>query len=237
MDLLQIGNLEVNLQRKAIKNLHISVMPPDGHIRVAAPQAMTETAIRMAVVKRIAWIKKQQVRFQNQPRQSKRQLVSGESHYLWGKRHRLNVVEHDDFQGVLVRRSRIILHVNAGADFEKRTLLLANYYRSVLRERAFELLTQWQQQIGVGEVMLGIRRMKTKWGSCNVGAKRIWLNLELAKKPVECMEFILVHELVHLLEPKHNDRFQGFMDRFLPDWRHRKDLLNSVPLAYEHWGY
>ena len=145
MDLLQIGNLEVNLQRKAIKNLHISVMPPDGHIRVAAPQAMTETAIRMAVVKRIAWIKKKQVRFQNQPRQSKRQLVSGESHYLWGKRHRLNVVEQNDCQGVLIRRSRIILNVNAGADFEKRTLLLANYYRSVLRERAMGILEQWQQ--------------------------------------------------------------------------------------------
>ena len=237
MDLLQIGNLEVNLQRKAIKNLHISVMPPDGHIRVAAPQAMTETAIRMAVVKRIAWIKKQQVRFQNQPRQSKRQLVSGESHYLWGKRHRLNVVLQEGPLTVLVKRSRITLNIHAGVDFEGRTLLLANYYRSVLREQAMGILEQWQQRIGVGDVVLGIRRMKTKWGSCNVGAKRIWLNLELAKKPVECMEFILVHELVHLLEPKHNARFQGFMNRFLPDWRQRKDLLNSVPLAYEHWRY
>ena len=124
--------------------------------------------------------------------------------------------------------------MNAGADL-KRTLLLANYYRSGLRERSHGNFEQWQQQIGVGEDdEWGIRRMKTKWGSCNVGAKRIWLNLELAKKPVECMEFILVHELVHLLEPKHNDRFQGFMDRFLPDWRHRKDLLNTLPLAYGH---
>ena len=138
---------------------------------------------------------------------------------------------------VLVKRSSITLNIHAGVDLEGRTLLLANYYRSVLREQAMGILEQWQQRIGVGDVVLGIRRMKTKWGSCNVGAKRIWLNLELAKKPVECMEFILVHELVHLLEPKHNARFQGFMNRFLPDWRQRKDLLNSVPLAYEHWRY
>ena len=176
MGFLRIGNLEVDLQHKAIKNLHISVMPPDGRIRVAAPQAMTETAIRMAIVKRIAWIKKQQIRFQKQPRQSKRQLISGESHYLWGKRHRLNVVEQEGRQAVLVKRGRITLNIQAGDDFEGRTSLLAKYYRSVLREQAMGLLGQWQQRIGVGEVLLGIRRMKTKWGSCNVQTKRIMIN-------------------------------------------------------------
>lgn len=233
-----IGNLTFQLNRKEIKNLHISVLPPDGFVRVSAPEKMTETAIRMAVISRIPWIKKQQQEFLKQPRQSDREMVSGESHYLWGRRYRLNFIETAGRNEVKVQGSnKLMLCIKPDTPIEKKAALLSSFYRAELKARTETILASWLPVIGVSPSDWGIRKMKTKWGSCNTSSKRISLNLELAKKPPECLEYILVHELVHLLERHHNERFRSYMDQFLPDWRERRDLLNSLPLAFDRWGY
>ncbi len=237
MPKVEIGSIAMQLNRKAIKNLHISVLPPDGRVRVSAPESMTETAIRMAVISRIPWIKKQQSDFAKQPRQSDREMVSGECHYLWGRRYRLNVVERAGKHEIKLGRGRLHLYVNPATTLENKALVLSSYYRDELKARIAELLSVWEDKIGVIAADWGVKKMKTKWGSCNIQAKRIWLNLELAKKPPECLEYILVHELVHLLERNHNERFKGYMDKLLPDWRERRDLLNRMPLAHNNWIY
>ena len=237
MPKVEIGSIAMQLNRKAIKNLHISVLPPDGRVRVSAPESMTETAIRMAVISRIPWIKKQQSDFAKQPRQSVRAMVSGECHYLWGRRYRLNLIERSGKHEIKLGRGRLHLYVNPATTLENKALVLSSYYRDALKARIAELLPVWEDKIGVTAADWGIKKMKTKWGSCNTQAKRIWLNLELAKKPPECLEYILVHELVHLLERNHNERFKGYMDKLLPDWRERRDLLNRMPLAHNNWIY
>lgn len=238
MSRMQIGALDLLVQRKAIKNLHISVLPPDGRVRVSAPERMTETAIRMAVISRIPWIKTQQRDFARQPRQPQREMIAGETHYLWGRRFRLSVVIRDGKPEALQKgNARIALMIAADAPLEKRLAVLNDFYRATLKSRIRELLLVWQPIVGVCANDWGVKKMKTKWGSCSVEAKRIWLNLELAKKPPQCLEYILVHELVHLLERNHNDRFRNLMDQLLPDWRERRNLLNSMPLAFENWIY
>lgn len=237
MSLIEIGSISMQLNRKAIKNLHISVLPPDGRVRVSAPESMTDTAIRMAVISRIPWIKKQQRDFADQPRQSDREMVSGECHYLWGKRYRLQVIERPGKHEIKVGRGKIHLFVRKDTSLDNRVLVISEYYREQLKLRIADLLEYWQAEIGVGVSAWGVKKMKTKWGSCNTFGKRIWLNLELAKKPPECLEYILVHELVHLLERKHNERFKELMDKHLSDWRERRNLLNSMPLAHDHWAY
>lgn len=231
MTIIEISSITIQLNRKLINNLHISVLPPDGHVRVAAPEGMTDTAIRMAVIRRIPWIKKQQNNFVTQSRQSEREMVNGECHYLWGRRYRLNVMARASKSEAKLGRGRLHLHVNATATVEQKALVLATYYRNQLKKRITDLLPIWETKIGVTVAAWGIKKMKTKWGSCNTQAKRIWLNLELAKKPPECLEYILVHELVHLIERHHNERFKALMDLLLPDWRERKDLLNRAPLT------
>lgn len=237
MPKVEIGSITMQLNRKAIKNLHISVLPPDGRVRVSAPESMTETAIRMAVISRIPWIKKQQSDFAKQPRQSDREMVGGECHYLWGRRYRLNLIERSGKHEIKLGRGRLHLYVNPATTLENKALVLSSYYRDALKARIAELLPVWEDKIGVTATDWGIKKMKTKWGSCNTQAKRIWLNLELAKKPPECLEYILVHELVHLLERNHNEQFKAHMDRLLPDWRERRDLLNRMPLAHNNWIY
>jgi predicted metal-dependent hydrolase len=237
MPQVQIGSLSLQLNRKAIKNLHISVLPPDGRIRVSAPEQMTDTAIRMAVVSRIPWIKKQQRNFASQTRQSDRDMVSGECHYFWGKRYRLNVIERVGRHEVKVSGGRIHLFVNPGTSVENKLSALTEFYRTQLKDRIGKLINHWQIHVDVEVAEWSVKKMKTKWGSCNISAKRIWLNLELAKKPLECVEYILVHELVHLLERHHNERFRIYMDKFMPNWRERRNLLNNMPLAFNHWLY
>lgn len=237
MPVMQIGSVSLQLNRRPIKNLHISVLPPDGRVRVSAPEHMTDTAIRMAVVSRIPWIKKQQREFAGQLRQSDRKMVSGECHYFWGKRHRLNVEERTGRHEVKVSGGKIHLFVNPGTSVENRTLVLTEFYRNQLKARIEKLITDWQDRMSVEAADWRVKKMKTKWGSCNTRTKRIWLNLELAKKPPECLEYILVHELVHLLERNHNERFRAHMDKFMPNWRERRDLLNKLPLAFESWFY
>lgn len=231
-----IGNIKLDLQRKPIKNLHISVLPPEGKVRVSAPLKLSDTAIRMAVVKRIAWIREQQADFAAQPRQSEREMCTGETHYLWGGGYRLDVVQGFE-SNVKLKGGKIVLSSRKDSTAEKRQLILQDWYRTILRKRVEPLIQQWKERIGVTTSFVGIKRMKTKWGSCNPSTGRIWLNLELVKKPPECLEFIIVHELIHLLERHHNERFKALMHQHLPKWSEYRRTLNRSPLAFDKWGY
>lgn len=235
---INVSGISVEIHRKEIKNLHVGVYPPNGRVRVAAPLHMDAEAIRLAVVSRIGWIRRKQQGFNQQERQSKREMVTGESHYLAGRRYRLNVVEKQGRCRVwLENNTTLMLQVPAGTDAAGRARVLERWYRQRLRDHLQKLVRDWEPIIGVEVAESRIRRMKTRWGSCNIEAKRIWLNLELVKKPVACVEYILVHEMVHLLERHHTDRFRALMDQFMPDWRLRRDELNRWPLAHEGWDY
>lgn len=237
-DVLAIRGLKVDVARKDIKNLHLGVYPPNGRVRVAAPLHVSDDAVRLAVIGKLAWIRRQREKFTKQLRQTEREAVTGESHYVFGRRYRLNVIEGEGRQQVVLRtKTKMELHIRPGATTEQRLAVLDRWYRSQLRQVLEPILAERQATIGVSPAFWGIKRMKTKWGACNHHDGRIWLNSELAKKPVGCIEYIVVHELVHLLEPTHNARFIELMDRFLPDWRSRRDQLNSSPLANETWTY
>jgi len=233
---ITIGGISVEVVRKRIKNLHLGVYPPHGRVRVAAPLAVSDEAVRLAVIGKLGWVKRQRSHFQSQPRQSVREMIGGESHYFLGRRYRLRVIEKTGPTGVVLRnRSAMELYAPVGASTTRRYTILQRWYRDRLRELVPPMLLKWQRALGVAAADMGIKKMKTKWGSCNVNARRIWLNLELAKKPVQCLEYVLVHELTHLLERHHNDRFITLMDRHLPTWRQHREALNAAPLAHEDW--
>lgn len=234
---LTVSGVHVAVVRKAIKNLHLGVYPPDGRVRVAAPLAVTDAAVRVAVISRLRWIKRQQAAFAHQPRQSRREMVDGESHYYLGRRYRLLTVAAKGAAGVRLRNGRVLeLHAPENVSGARRERLLQRWYRERLRELVPPLLDKWQAKLGVEVTAWGIKRMKTRWGTCNAGARRVWLNLELAKKPPQCIEYMVVHELVHLIVRTHDDRFHALLDRHLPRWKHLRRVLNAAPLASEEWG-
>jgi len=229
---ITVSGLTVEVVRKPIKNLHLGVYPPQGRIRVAAPLAVDDEAVRLAVVGKLGWIKRQRAKFQAQPRQSQRRMVSGESHYFLGQRYRLRVHETTGALRIALRgKATMDLFARPNTSTERRTKVLHDFYRAELRRLLPELLEKWQAELGVEVRTWGIKRMKTKWGTCNIEARRIWLNLELAKKPVQCLEYILVHELTHLLERHHNEHFTGLLDRHLPQWRTLREELNGSVLT------
>ncbi|WP_211251815.1 M48 family metallopeptidase [Andreprevotia chitinilytica] len=197
---------------------------------------MSDDAIRLAVIGKLGWIKRQKARFAAQPRQSRREMVSGESHYFLGQRYRLRVHEQPGRSRVALKgKATLDLFVSPGLTAGQRELVLNKWYRAQLRTLIPSLLEKWQAELGVVLAAWGIKKMKTKWGSCNTEARRVWFNLELAKKPVQCLEYIVVHELTHLLERHHNDRMVALLDRHLPQWRAHRDRLNEMPLAHEDW--
>lgn len=233
-----VGGIKVEVVRKDIKNLHLGVYPPRGRVRVAAPLVVSDEAVRLAVIDKLGWIKRQQGKFAEQPRQSQREMVSGESHYFLGQRYRLRVHEHYAPARVSLRGiASLDLFVRPGTSADQREAVLSRWHREQLKTLIPPLLEKWQPILGVLVADWGIKKMKTKWGSCNPASQRVWFNLELAKKPLQCLEYIVVHELVHLLERNHTERFTAVMDRHLPDWRTRRDVLNSSPLGHERWGY
>jgi predicted metal-dependent hydrolase len=224
--------------RKPIKNLHLSVHPPEGRVRVSAPQRIDDEAVRLAVISRLRWIRRHQKAFAEQPRQSQREMVSGESHYFLGRRYRLRVTEHrGPSQVILSGNSELTMLVRPGTGREKREQLLNEWYRRHMKEITPDLIAKWQPIVGVQVADWGIKKMKTRWGSCNTQDRRVWLNLDLAKKPPQCLEYVLVHEMVHLLERHHNERFKSLMDRFMPQWRLYSEELNQAPLSHEDWAY
>jgi len=234
---ISVKGLSVQVVRKAIKNLHLGVYPPNGRVRVAVPLRVNDDAVRLALVGKLGWIKRQRVKFETQSRQSKREMVSGESHYFLGRRYRLSVVPHDGAPKVLTRKKLIELYVRRETNARQRERVLRRWYRQRLKEMIPPLVEKWQEILGVQLVEWGIKKMKTRWGTCNPGARRVWLNLELAKKPSQCLEYILVHELTHLVERHHTDRFISLMNRHLPNWRQHRQVLNSEPLAHDSWTY
>ncbi len=230
MGKLVVADIEVQLIKKNIKNLYLSVLPPDGQVRISAPKKMDDEAIRLFVVSKLSWIKKQRAKFQNQERQPERELVSGESHYLWGERYLLNVIYTDKRkQGVEIRNKTYLdLFVRENSDKEQRQKVMREWYRRELKAVIPSIIQKWEPVMGVKVQDWGVKLMKTKWGSCNTKAGRIWLNLELAKKNPACLEYTVVHEMVHLLERLHNERFVAYMDEFLPNWRSIKAELNGL---------
>lgn len=233
---IDVRGTTVEVVHRDIKNLHVGVYPPTGRVRVAAPLRLDEDAVRLAVISRLGWIRRKQAGFEQQARQSQRQFVTGESHYVEGRRYRLDVTEHDGPPTVRLLNNRTLaLTVRPDTNRDKREALLYRWYRSRLRSRLPALLAKWEPRVGTRGTEVRIRKMKTHWGTCNKDARRIWLNLELAKKPVLCLEYVMVHELVHLIERHHTDLFRQLMDRLMPQWRVYRDKLNQSPLAHEAW--
>ncbi|MGV8988196.1 MAG: M48 family metallopeptidase [Cypionkella sp.] len=233
---ITVGGLHVDVVRKPIKNLHLGVYPPNGRVRVAAPVGVSDEAVRLAVVTRMGWIKRQQAKFDAQPRQTERAYVSGESHFFFGQRYRLNMIDGAPGGRVHIRNSRTLdLYVRSGSDQATRERVFQDWYRRELRARAAPLMATWAHAFGVDLPQWGIKRMKTKWGTCSIEAKRVWLNLELVKKPPQCLEYVVVHELAHFFERNHSDRFVALLDQKLPQWRLIRDELNAAPLAHEQW--
>lgn len=233
---LVVAGIKVEVERKDIKNLHLGVYPPAGRVRVAAPLVVSDEAVRMAVIDKLGWIKKQVAKFKEQPRQSRREMLNGESHYFLGQRYRLRVREHDAPPKVSVQgQANLDLYVRPDMDMAKREAILSRWYREQLKALIAPLLEKWQPILGVQVSDWGIKKMKTKWGSCNAASRRVWFNLELAKKPVQCVEYLVVHELAHLLERHHNERYTALLDAHIPQWRQYRDMLNQMPLGYEAW--
>ena len=231
-----VRGIEVDVIYKEIKHLHIGVYPPMGRVRVAAPVRLDDEAVRLAVVQRLPWIKRQRERLRSADRQSQRQMLTGESHYVWGVRHRLRVIERPGRAHLELEGSRLLLYVPAGTDTGTRLALLERWRRQQLKERIPGLISKWEPTIGRSVGRWSVRRMKTKWGSCNRESGHIWFNLELSAKHPDLLEYIVVHEMTHLLERGHGEVFTRLMDNFMPDWRARRSALNDSKLAHEAWG-
>jgi len=234
---VQLGNIAVDVVLKDIKNVHLSVYPPSGRVRIAAPARMSLNTIRVFAISKLGWIKQQQKKLREQERETPREYLNRESHYLWGKRYLLTVKEESGRVAIELRPRRIVLRLRPGAGDEKKQALFDEWYREQLRAAVFLLLAKWQPLMGVRVSRIFVQRMKTRWGSCNPMARHIRLNTELAKKPPECLEYIVVHEMLHLLEPTHNSRFIALMDRFMPKWQFYREVLNRLPVRQEEWGY
>jgi hypothetical protein len=235
---IHIGGLEIDLVRKNIKNIHLAVYPPTGRVRIAVPENMQEDSIRLFAVSRLSWIRKQQRRFREQSRETPREYVNGESHYFQGKRYLLNIIEHTGNNKVVLRNKKYMdLYVKHGASKEQKERAMWEWYRRALKALVPDLIVKWEAIIGVHSSDWGVKQMRTKWGTCNTVDRRIWLNLELAKKPIICLEYIVVHELIHLLERNHNDRFVGYMDQYMPNWRLHREVLNRLPVSHGEWDY
>ncbi|HPN69559.1 MAG TPA: SprT family zinc-dependent metalloprotease [Saprospiraceae bacterium] len=234
---LEIGNISIDVEQKDIKNIHLSVYPPYGNVRIAAPSKMDMDTIRVFAISKLQWIKKQRTILLAQERETPREYINLESHYFLGKRYLLKVTENNARPQVTIDHKYIHLTIRPNTPEAKRKEILEEWYRAELKKLVPNLITKWEEKIGVKSNQYGIKRMKTKWGTCNTKAKRIWLNLELARKPVECLEYIIVHELVHLLERSHNARFVKYMDTFMPKWRFHREELNRLPYSHVEWGY
>ena len=234
---IDLGGTPVEVVKKDIKNVHLSVYPPTGKVRISAPLRMNLDTIRVFAVSRLGWIRQQQKKVTEQERESPREYLDRESHYVWGKRYLLKLIEKDAAPEVELKHSQVVLQVRPAAGEEKKQAILEEWYRAQLKQAVPPLIASWEPLIGVKVERFFVQRMKTKWGSCSRRSAAIRLNTDLARKPRECLEYIVVHEMVHLLEPTHNSRFVALMDRFMPRWRFHRDVLNRLPLRHENWDY
>lgn len=237
MQQITVSNIKIDVEKKAIKNLHLGVYPPNGRVRIAAPLKVNDESIRLFAISKLSWIKKQQRSFASQERETEREFISGESHYFNGRRYLMNIIPTLGKATVVLRHKYIDLYVKPGSNRKYKASVIAQFYRNYLNEQIPPLIVKWEKKMKVKVREYGIKQMKTKWGTCNIEAKRIWVNLELAKKSVSCLEYIVVHEMVHLLERHHNDNFIFYMDEFLSHWRLLKNELNKSPVSHSEWEY
>ena len=238
MTKIKVGDITIDVVRKDIKNLHLAVYPPVGRVRIASPLRIDDEAVRLFAISKLPWIKKQRSKFEDQERQTKREYVSGESHYFEGNRYRLNVIYQTAAPKVEIRNKKYIdLYVRPDSTVEQRERVMTRWYRQQLKDRIPALLEKWQAVVGVEGTRWEVKQMKTKWGTCQIKARCIRLNLELAKKPMHCLEYIIVHELTHLLERHHNARFTDLMDKFMPQWRAYQKELNQFILSHADWDH
>lgn len=233
----KLGEIDVEVIRKDIKNVHLSVYPPDGRVRLAAPHHIEEEHLRLFALDKLTWIKTQQQKFRDQEREPARQYIARESHYAWGNRYLLEVKHGPGKPNVAYDYRKLILTVPKEMATEARGQVMAAWYREQIRERLPALLAEWVPRLAVPKPRILVQRMKTRWGSCTPDTAIIRINTDLARKPPECLEYILVHELAHLLEHTHNARFVGIMDYHLPNWRVYRQTLNTAPLAHVDWDY
>ena len=231
VDVIELGDITISVAFKAIKNVHLTVHPPDGQVSLVAPLGTRPEVARAYAITRLGWIRQQQTTLGAQARETPRQYVERESHYLWGRRHLLNVVESEGKAFVALDHKRITLHVRPGSDAAKRADVLHEWHKGLLHGVVPGLIARWQPRLGVQVLAYFLQRMKTQWGSCNHAAGHIRLNTELVKKPKDLLEYVVVHEMAHLLEPIHSERFVALLDLHYPTWREARAELNELPLA------
>ena len=235
---IKLGDINLDVVHKNIKNVHMSVYPPTGsRVRIAVPLRMDLDTIRVFAISKLSWIKKQQNRFRSQEREAPRDYVTRESHYYLGKRYLLKVIEHNSSPRVAIKHETIEMYIRPNMGLEKRRELLDEWYRQRLKEIVPGMIARYEEAMKINVDEFGIKKMKTKWGTCSREEGRIWLNLELAKKPQQFIEYIIVHEMAHLLERRHNDRFTAYMDKFMPQWNFYKEELNRSVLSHANWSY
>jgi predicted metal-dependent hydrolase len=233
----KLGEIQVDVVLKSIRNIHLGVYPPNGRVRVAAPEGTNLERLRLFLVSKLDWIKKQRKKVLAQERETRRDYLDRESHFVWGRRYLLKVVEQEAPPTIDLKANQMVLKVRPGTCRDRKAEVVEGWYRKLVKEAASELVAKWEPKLKVSLGHLYVRVMRTRWGTCNPSTSTIRLNTDLAKKPPECLEYIVVHELVHLLEPTHNARFVALMNRNMPDWRHRRQVLNSLPVRHEEWGY
>jgi predicted metal-dependent hydrolase len=234
---IKLGEIAVDVVKKGIKNIHLSVYPPTGDVRISAPLRMDLDNIRVFAITKLDWIKSQQQKLREQARETPREYLDRESHYVWGKRYLLKVIEQDAVPTVELKHSKMLLRIRPATSLERRNAIIEKWYRKELKAAIPPLIGKWQRLMGVRLERFFVQRMKTKWGSCRPGTKSIRLNTDLAQKPPECLEYIIVHEMAHLLEPTHTQRFIALMDRFMPKWQFYREELNRLPVRHETWRY
>ena len=234
---IELGDICIDVIHKNIKNVHLSVHPPHGRVTISAPLRMDLETVRLFSISKLGWIRKQQKKLMNQKREAPREYVTRESHYYLGQRYLLKVVEQDAAPKVVLKHGTIELYIRKGASITRREEILQGWYRQQLGELMPQYIAKLEKKMHVEVAEICIRKMKTKWGTCNPKVNRIWLNTELAKKPIESIEYVLIHEMVHLLERNHNEKFIAYMDKFLPKWRHLREELNRSALGHVEWSY
>jgi len=234
---IQIADLTVQVTRKAIKNVHLSVHPPSGRVTMSAPESTRLDVARAYAISKLPWIREQQAKLRAQAREAPRRFVERESHFLWGRRHLLTIKYRDAKPEVVLDHRRITLFVRPGSDSAKRASLLHDWHKSLLHACVPDLIRKWEVRLGVKARGYFLQRMKTKWGSCNHRARHIRLSTELVKKPKDLLEYVVVHEMLHLITPTHNAKFITLLNLHYPSWREARAELNELPLSAEVWKH
>ena len=228
---LNVSGISIEVCKKNIKNMHLYVKPPNGGVAVSAPLSMSDEAIERFVRTRVGWIKRQVNKFDSQPRQAEREHVSGETLYVWGRQYYIRT-EYSNKNSLVLSGDRAVLTIRKGSTTEQREHFVREWYRGLLKAEITRLLPKWEQKTGLKAEHWQTKHMNTRWGTCNPKTGKIWLNLQLAKKTPECLEYVILHELVHLVEKSHNEKFVSLMDKHMPMWKEVKATLNGQTLDY-----